>query len=118
MIYIHISQYTMDYSQYLIAFLDSFFLLIFRSQKVNYRLFIALNFIKKTTQVETTIKTLKKMKNSKAMTLLNSRYKNQLLNSQFTIPIHVTFTIHISTFKPYTADSTWHFNIQPFSHKT
>ena len=38
-------------------------------------------------------KTNQTTKHYKPMTFLNSRYKNQFLNSQFTILVHVIFTI-------------------------
>ena len=38
------------------------------------------------------------MKNSKTMVFLNSRYKNQFLNSEFTILIQGNFTFQSSEF--------------------
>ena len=55
MIYILISQFIMDISQYVIAFrVFAFFIfaLIINKWKINYHLFIALNLIKRTVQAE------------------------------------------------------------------
>ena len=89
MIYILISQFIMDISQYVIAFrVFAFFIfaLIINKWKINYHLFIALNLIKRTVQAEIAfLNLLKNLKNEEFQSRDFLKFTVQKTISQFTI---------------------------------